>query len=94
MKFNLLLFNIIKTETLAQFGSIFMLFGHGLIYSQHYRAPFKDKNNHDNADIVAMQNDTVRETEREIESLILLLVVKCLNTNPSLALSLLFIVLI
>ena len=26
-----------QAETLAQFGSIFMLFGHGLVYSQHYR---------------------------------------------------------
>jgi Kef-type K+ transport system membrane component KefB len=30
---------VVQTETLAQFGSIFMLFGHGLIYSQHYRVP-------------------------------------------------------
>ena len=29
---------VVQVETLAQFGSIFMLFGHGLIYSQHYRA--------------------------------------------------------
>jgi len=28
---------VVQTETLAQFGSIFMLFGHGLVYSQHYR---------------------------------------------------------
>ena len=29
---------VVQVETLAQFGSIFMLFGHGLVYSQHYRA--------------------------------------------------------
>eukprot|EP00615_Pteridomonas_danica_P012317 CAMPEP_0114354110 /NCGR_PEP_ID=MMETSP0101-20121206/19171_1 /TAXON_ID=38822 ORGANISM="Pteridomonas danica, Strain PT" /NCGR_SAMPLE_ID=MMETSP0101 /ASSEMBLY_ACC=CAM_ASM_000211 /LENGTH=568 /DNA_ID=CAMNT_0001495289 /DNA_START=471 /DNA_END=2177 /DNA_ORIENTATION=- len=46
---------VVQAETLAQFGSIFMLFGHGLIYSQHYRAPMKES--HENSE--HMQNDTV-----------------------------------
>lgn len=27
---------VVQTETFAQFGSIFLLFGHGLMYSRHY----------------------------------------------------------
>uniref|UniRef100_A0A7S2HHK2 Cation/H+ exchanger transmembrane domain-containing protein n=1 Tax=Octactis speculum TaxID=3111310 RepID=A0A7S2HHK2_9STRA len=42
---------VVQSETLAQFGSIFMLFGHGLIYSQHYR-------NEGNA-VHSVYNDTV-----------------------------------
>uniref|UniRef100_A0A7S2WDJ5 Cation/H+ exchanger transmembrane domain-containing protein n=1 Tax=Rhizochromulina marina TaxID=1034831 RepID=A0A7S2WDJ5_9STRA len=33
-----LITRVVQTETLAQFGSIFMLFGHGLMYSHCYRS--------------------------------------------------------